>query len=374
MSVRTATLTAGSGPTSFLTQTLEFWIRIAVPDSGHLTTHNVAKLDQTEPAVQWLSSTSHSATMPWFFSDWHKKRKLRSCWRNDTFLHTSLKTHKDAFRVQKKNCTWKWSGKYSQMMKKEMSLLTKTSSEPREIKHKEPSWQNLRLALENTSPALATNHAQRTTQHKLPWKRNKWGESRQHRCKSLPQTQPSPWAYGTPHVRSDGWGFLLRDSWKTAMSIQQSAIFARGGKQKSSTSRYNWNNNSVTSVTLWGIRSRHESPYLFWRSAQARYGPQGSGRSAGGSAGVGGWMRRWGRWREWRTQGRRETLITCEDEMTCAPPLSHAVQCVNHDDKNLTNKENCALTCQCFMCAVLKVFKVLVVTLSLVSCGVTTQT
>ena len=26
------------------------------------------------------------------------------------------------------------------------------------------------------------------------------------------------------------------------------------------------------------------------------------------------------------------------DEMTCATPLSHAVQCVNHDDKNLTNK------------------------------------
>ena len=28
-----------------------------------------------------------------------------------------------------------------------------------------------------------------------------------------------------------------------------------------------------------------------------------------------------------RTQGRREALITCVDEMTCATPLSHAVQC-----------------------------------------------
>ena len=26
-------------------------------------------------------------------------------------------------------------------------------------------------------------------------------------------------------------------------------------------------------------------------------------------------------------KGRRETLITCVDEMTCATPLSHAVQC-----------------------------------------------
>ena len=43
-----------------------------------------------------------------------------------------------------------------------------------------------------------------------------------------------------------------------------------------------------------------------------------------------------------------EPHTSCMDEMTCATPLSHAVQCVNHDDKNLTNKqENCALTCQC---------------------------
>ena len=43
----------------------------------------------------------------------------------------------------------------------------------------------------------------------------------------------------------------------------------------------------------------------------------------------------------------REPHTSCVDEMTCATPVSHAVQCVNHDDKNLTNKqENCALTCQ----------------------------
>ena len=28
-------------------------------------------------------------------------------------------------------------------------------------------------------------------------------------------------------------------------------------------------------------------------------------------------------------QGRRETLITCVDDMTCATPLSHAVQCAS---------------------------------------------
>ena len=43
-----------------------------------------------------------------------------------------------------------------------------------------------------------------------------------------------------------------------------------------------------------------------------------------------------------------EPHTSCMDEMTCSTHLSHAVQCVNHDDKNLTDKqENCALTCQC---------------------------
>ena len=47
-----------------------------------------------------------------------------------------------------------------------------------------------------------------------------------------------------------------------------------------------------------------------------------------------------------RIEGEPHT--SCVDETTCATPLSHAVQCVNHDDTNLTTKqENCALTCQC---------------------------
>ena len=33
-----------------------------------------------------------------------------------------------------------------------------------------------------------------------------------------------------------------------------------------------------------------------------------------------------------------EGNISGVDEMTCATPLSHALQCVNHDDTNLTNK------------------------------------
>ena len=33
-----------------------------------------------------------------------------------------------------------------------------------------------------------------------------------------------------------------------------------------------------------------------------------------------------------------EPHTSCVDEMTCATCLSHAVQCVNHDDKNLTKK------------------------------------
>ena len=44
----------------------------------------------------------------------------------------------------------------------------------------------------------------------------------------------------------------------------------------------------------------------------------------------------------------REPHTSCMDEMTYATPLSQVMQCVNQDDKNLTNKqENCALTCQC---------------------------
>ena len=63
-----------------------------------------------------------------------------------------------------------------------------------------------------------------------------------------------------------------------------------------------------------------------------------------------------------------EPHTSCVDEMTCATPLSHAMLCVNHDDKNLTRELRTHVSV--FMCAVLKVFWVLVVTLSLVSCSV----
>ena len=63
-----------------------------------------------------------------------------------------------------------------------------------------------------------------------------------------------------------------------------------------------------------------------------------------------------------------EPHTSCMD-MRCAhkTDLSHAMQCVNHDDQNLTNKKRELRThVSVFMCAVLKVFKVSVVTLSLV--------
>ena len=34
-----------------------------------------------------------------------------------------------------------------------------------------------------------------------------------------------------------------------------------------------------------------------------------------------------------------EPHTSCVNEMTCATPLSQAVHCVNHDDTNLTNKQ-----------------------------------
>ena len=59
-------------------------------------------------------------------------------------------------------------------------------------------------------------------------------------------------------------------------------------------------------------------------------------------------------WEDEEVEGSRglkvegEPHTSCVDDMTCATPLSRAMQCVNHDDKNLTNKQvNCALTCQC---------------------------
>ena len=81
---------------------------------------------------------------------------------------------------------------------------------------------------------------------------------------------------------------------------------------------------------MWGGRSLQWSPSPLGRRTQC-YGPQGSGRSAGGSAGSRRWMGRWGRWREWRTQGRRDTLTSCMD-MRCAhkTDLSHAMRCATH--------------------------------------------
>ena len=47
------------------------------------------------------------------------------------------------------------------------------------------------------------------------------------------------------------------------------------------------------------------------------------------------------------------------------------MQCnVNHDDTNLTRQRELRTHVSVFMCAVLKVFKVLVVTVTLVSCSV----
>ena len=66
-----------------------------------------------------------------------------------------------------------------------------------------------------------------------------------------------------------------------------------------------------------------------------------------------------------------EPHTSCMDEMTCATPLSHAVQCVNHDDKKPDKQTRELRThVSVFMCATFKVFWVLVVTLSLVSCSV----
>ena len=120
---------------------------------------------------------------------------------------------------------------------------------------------------------------------------------------------------------------------------------------------------------------------LFWRSTQRYYCPQGCGRSAEGSARDWRWMRRWGNRREWRTQGRRDTLIMWwpwDD----AHNLSHDVVCRSWrpepDYWTVRRWDHaCIIHVLRFMCAVWKVLWVLVVTLSLVSCvlslGFTTQ-
>ena len=100
----------------------------------------------------------------------------------------------------------------------------------------------------------------------------------------------------------------------------------------------------------WLESSRESTP--FRRSTQCYYCPQGSGRSAGGSARDWEWMRRWGSGKEWRTQGRRDTLIMWwpwDDAHKWN--LSHDVVC-NYDDKNLTtglcaHGITLAFTCWC---------------------------
>ena len=69
---------------------------------------------------------------------------------------------------------------------------------------------------------------------------------------------------------------------------------------------------------LWGGRSRQESPYPFRRSAQACYGPQGSGRSAGEVQEIK------DEWEDEEVEGNGglkvegEPHTSCMDEMTCA--------------------------------------------------------
>ena len=65
----------------------------------------------------------------------------------------------------------------------------------------------------------------------------------------------------------------------------------------------------ITFHQVWGSRCRQESPYPSWRSAQARYGPQRIGRSAGGSARDKGWKGRWGSRREWRSRSKENRTL-----------------------------------------------------------------
>ena len=89
-----------------------------------------------------------------------------------------------------------------------------------------------------------------------------------------------------------------------------------------------------------------KSSYSLRRSAQARYGPQGSGRIAGGSARD---KKMNGKMREKNGGLNVEEKRSSHAWMRWHAQHPWAMRCnVNHDDTNLTNKqENCALTCQC---------------------------
>ena len=64
-------------------------------------------------------------------------------------------------------------------------------------------------------------------------------------------------------------------------------------------------------------------------------------------------MGRWGRWREWRIQGRRDTLIMKwpwdDAHKWNLSHLSHAMWCAIMCDEDKTRLKNCAIhfTCQC---------------------------
>ena len=75
-------------------------------------------------------------------------------------------------------------------------------------------------------------------------------------------------------------------------------------------------------IVLWGGRSRQGSPPAFRRSTQCCYCPQGSGRSAGGSARDWGWMGRW--WsRDEPLRLFLDALVVNDEEETLLSSIPH---------------------------------------------------
>ena len=128
---------------------------------------------------------------------------------------------------------------------------------------------------------------------------------------------------------------------------------------------------------LWGGRSRQGSPSPCRRSTQCYYCPQGSRRSAGGSARECRWMRRRGGLKV------EEIFSSCDDhEMTRTSETWATMWCAIVTTRTCLTKQTRELRAHSlhvsiFMCFVWKVLWVLVVTLSLASCvlslGFTTQ-
>ena len=104
------------------------------------------------------------------------------------------------------------------------------------------------------------------------------------------------------------------------------------------------------------------------------YCPQDSGRIAAGTAGDWRGMRGRGSWMEWRAQSRRVTLTTCMDDARHAHNLSHDVVCKSWRPE----PDYWTMRTWDHACINSRVVRVLVVTLSLVSCvlslGFTTHT